>query len=70
MSSRFWVVFEDVYGQTPSLVMQNLTYGDTKLYIWARFDTSKAYACFGRNNRAYCSQVLEDISKKASGIFF
>ena len=69
VSSRPWVVFEDAYNQKPSLVMENITSPDIKLYITSKFDASPAFVEMKEVYLDYCDKLVENLIKKASGVF-
>ncbi|KAF2673850.1 hypothetical protein BT63DRAFT_451905 [Microthyrium microscopicum] len=69
VSSRPWVVFEDAFSLRPSLMMQYRTYKDIRLY--AETNLLK-HPGFKELKLAYpdnASQLTEQISSKASGVF-
>ena len=69
VSSRPWVVFEDAYKQKPSLLMQDLTYPDIKLYITKKFNSSPACVELAEMEKVYYNNLIEDVAAKSSGVF-
>jgi hypothetical protein len=68
-ASRPWLVFEDGFEGRPSLLLEQLTYEDIKLYVTAKFNENKHYIGLQKREHAYALDLVENIVQKASGVF-
>jgi hypothetical protein len=69
LSSRPWVEFEDAFGQKPSLLVQNLTSGDIKNFVSAKFHQEPMFAQLLRREEEFANRLIEDVVSKADGVF-
>jgi NACHT domain len=69
VSSRPWILFEDAFKSQPSLMLQDLTYPDIQLFVCTKFRENAGFIELEERESEYASKLLEDIAKKASGVF-
>jgi len=69
VASRPWVEFEDAFKDRSSLRVQDLTYRDIQAYVSSHFLGHVGFAELERREPEYASQLIEDIARKASGVF-
>lgn len=69
VSSRPWNVFEDAFKNSPNLMLQDLTQPDFVHFIKTNFDGNPGYAELAEEDPAFAHTLIEDIARKASGIF-
>ncbi|KAF2122048.1 hypothetical protein BDV96DRAFT_482873, partial [Lophiotrema nucula] len=69
VSSRPWNVFQDSFRQRPSLQLEDLTYGDIKLYVEQRFSSNPGYHERHRETPVETDKLVESITRKAAGVF-
>jgi ABC-type multidrug transport system fused ATPase/permease subunit len=69
ISSRPWLVFEDAFGEKPSLTMEYLTRPDITLYIETRFGGSEHFSKLKKQDEKFASQLIANIADKALGVF-
>ena len=69
VASRPWLVFEDAFKHKPSLMLQDLTFDDIKLYVMSSLRDNSSFAQLQRRETEYADQLVEDIVLKASGVF-
>ncbi|KAH7403119.1 hypothetical protein BKA64DRAFT_573567, partial [Cadophora sp. MPI-SDFR-AT-0126] len=69
VSSRPWVEFEDAFRDRSSLRVQDLTYRDIQAYVSSHFLAHSGFAELERQEPEYASQLIEEITQKASGVF-
>jgi hypothetical protein len=69
VSSRPWIVFEDAFRTRPQLMLQDLTYLDVLRYITDKLTAHPGFEELQRMNQLVARSLLENIAKKASGVF-
>lgn len=69
VSSRPWTVFEDAFQHSPSLMLQDLTYGDIKRYVSCELYQNPSFSLLREREEAYADQLVENVVSKASGVF-
>lgn len=69
VSSRPWLVFEDAFEGHPSLLLEQLSYSDIKLYVCDKFDENKRYVQLKSREGTYAADLVESVVQKASGVF-
>ncbi|OBT57523.1 hypothetical protein VE04_02112 [Pseudogymnoascus sp. 24MN13] len=69
VSSRPWIVFEDAFEGHPSLLLEQLSYSDIKLYVCDKFDDNKRYVQLKSREGTYAADLVESVVQKASGVF-
>ena len=69
VASRPWVVFEDAFKHKPSMMLQDLTYGDIKAYVVSSLRDDSRFALLQRREPEYADQLVENVVSKASGVF-
>ncbi|KAF2801832.1 uncharacterized protein BDZ99DRAFT_552523 [Mytilinidion resinicola] len=70
VSSRPWPIFEDAFaGQASSLRLQDLTYPDMLKYVSDKVTGSRGFSDFAKVEPEYTSSLVENLVKKASGVF-
>ena len=69
LASRPWLVFEDALSQYPSLIVQDLTYPDIKLYVSTKFSSNKGFFDLQKREAEYANRLIESVVQKASGVF-
>jgi hypothetical protein len=69
LSSRPWVVFEDLFGNGPNLKLQHLTYRDIEKYVRDKFSLNTAFGNLARREPEAAPALLREIVEKADGVF-
>lgn len=69
LSSRPWVVFEDMFRQCPNLRLQNLTYRDIELYVMGELNHHGAFQRLSSENPEAAPAFTREILEKADGVF-
>jgi hypothetical protein len=69
LSSRPWVVFEDLFGACEGLRLQNLTYRDIEKYVGDRLGRNNAFQRLASRNPSYAESLKLEIVGKAEGVF-
>ena len=69
LSSRPWLLFEDAFGQSSNLILQDLTYPDIKHYIATTLCENARYLELEQEEPVFASDLVEKIAKKASGVW-
>ncbi|RYC62523.1 hypothetical protein CHU98_g3676 [Xylaria longipes] len=69
ISSRPWLVFEDAFGEKPSLTMEYLTRPDITLYVETRFGSSEHFSKLKKQDESFASQLMANVVDKALGVF-
>jgi hypothetical protein len=69
LSSRPWVVFEDLFGACEGLRLQNLTYRDIEKYVGDRLGRNNAFQRLASRNPAYAESLKLEVVGKAEGVF-
>lgn len=69
LSSRPWVVFEDIFGQCPNLRLQNLTYRDIERYVMGKLSRNDAFQRLSSEEPGAAPAITQEIVEKADGVF-
>jgi hypothetical protein len=69
LSSRPWVVFEDMFKQCPNLRLQNLTYRDIELYVMGELNHHGAFQRLSSEKPEAAPAITREILEKADGVF-
>jgi hypothetical protein len=69
LSSRPWVVFEDIFRGFPNLKLQNLTYRDIETYVHDKFHQNNSFLNLASREPAAAPALLKEIVEKADGVF-
>jgi len=69
LSSRPWVVFEDIFSGSPNLKLQNLIYRDIEKYVHDKFYKNSAFLKLVSREPAAARALLAEIVEKAEGVF-
>lgn len=69
LSSRPWVVFEDLFESCPNLKLQDLTYRDIEQYVRDKFNRNTAFLKLASREPAAAPALLKEIVEKADGVF-
>jgi len=69
VASRPWVIFEDAFGQNPSLRVEDLTYDDIKGYVSSNFDMNAEFSKLRDREPDFANHLIGNIVDKASGVF-
>jgi len=68
-SSRPWIVFEDAFGSRANLRLEDLTFDDIKIYVSSELAANAGFNVLQELDSQYASQLIENITVKASGVF-
>ncbi|KAE9371784.1 hypothetical protein N431DRAFT_559214 [Stipitochalara longipes BDJ] len=69
LSSRPWVIFEQIYASRPSMRLQDLTYNDIKHFVSNKFDLSPAFGILQESDPDSAKLLRHEIIEKAEGVF-
>jgi hypothetical protein len=69
VSSRPWVVFQDLFGDRPSLRLQDLTRADIECFVVDRFRSSEVYQRLASNDSSSAVVLVREIVEKSDGVF-
>jgi hypothetical protein len=69
LSSRPWVIFEQIYASRPSMRLQDLTYNDIKHFVSNKFDLSPAFGILQEYDPHSAELLRNEIIEKAEGVF-
>ncbi|XP_044717199.1 NACHT domain-containing protein [Hirsutella rhossiliensis] len=69
VSSRPWNEFEDAFGSSPSLKMENLTANDIETYINSRFNESRALRNLSKIVSGDVQYLKTEMRQRANGVF-
>ena len=69
LSSRPWVVFEDVFHGCPGLRLQNLTFRDIERYVKDKLSQNDAFRRLASKNPFEAKRLELEIVEKADGVF-
>jgi hypothetical protein len=69
VSSRPWTVFEDSFKQRQNLMLQYRTRADIALYAQGELSAHPAFSELQEYNPEYASELIDNITTKASGVF-
>jgi hypothetical protein len=68
VSSRPWLVFEDAFKDCPTLMLQDLTSKDIKLYVTKTLGGNANFQRSAKGDPQH-GELISDIVKRASGVF-
>jgi hypothetical protein len=69
LSSRPWVVFQDLFRSCSSLRLQDLTRGDIEYYVSDRMQSSSAFQSLVAREPEAASGLIQEVVQKADGVF-
>lgn len=69
VASRPWIVFQDAFDTTPSLMLQYLTQRDIEIYISNRFNNHKGFQELEQRNAQVVNALRTEITQKSYGVF-
>lgn len=69
LSSRPWIVFEDLFNSSPMLRLQHLTFPDIEQYVKDRFHKSAAYQRLAIREPEAAENLGTQVIEKAEGVF-
>jgi hypothetical protein len=69
LSSRPWVVFEDVFHDCPKLRLQNLTFRDIERYVSDKLRQNEAFRRLAIIHPDEAPELVNEVVKKANGVF-
>ncbi|PVH79590.1 hypothetical protein DL98DRAFT_420136, partial [Cadophora sp. DSE1049] len=69
VSSRPWIIFEQIYGLRPSLRLQDLTEGDISYYVNSKFDSSVPFQRLRSIQPEIADLLRDEVIEKAEGVF-
>ncbi|KAL9094106.1 MAG: hypothetical protein Q9165_003521 [Trypethelium subeluteriae] len=69
VSSRPWNVFNDQFGSSPSIHVQDLTLGDIRAYVETELKGNISMAGLFEKNPSMDTYFVEQITQRASGVF-
>jgi hypothetical protein len=69
VSSRPWVVFQDLFGDRPSLRLQDLTRADIECFVVDKFGSSEIYQRLKSNDSSSALTLVQEIVDKSDGVF-
>ncbi|KAK4202850.1 hypothetical protein QBC40DRAFT_195481 [Triangularia verruculosa] len=69
VSSRPWNIFQDQFGESPSLRVEKLTERDMKTFVDGEFERTKGYVELRQSNREEAERLTQEIISKAQGVF-
>jgi hypothetical protein len=69
LSSRPWVVFQDLFKEFPSLRLQDLTAGDIKRFVEAKLRSRYEFGVLAARDPRPASNLIDAIVQRADGVF-
>jgi hypothetical protein len=69
VSGRPWVVFQDLFGDRPSLRLQDLTRADIECFVVDMFKSSEVYQRLETNDSSSALILVQEIVEKSDGVF-
>jgi hypothetical protein len=69
LSSRPWVVLEELFGSCPKLKLEDLTYRDIQQYVRDKFYQNNAFLRLANVQPTEARALLDEIIEKADGVF-
>ena len=69
LSSRPWIVFEDLFKGCPSLRLQDLTHRDIQCFVDDRLRSSDVYQALAITDSGSAAALVYEIVQKADGVF-
>jgi hypothetical protein len=68
-ASRPWNQFRHAFKSRPNLQLENITHNDISLYVNSHFDENEFYRQFKKNEPRIAAKLVNNIIKKACGVF-
>ncbi|KIM93793.1 hypothetical protein OIDMADRAFT_207997, partial [Oidiodendron maius Zn] len=69
ISSRPLLVFEEVFGKSPQLRLQDLTYMDVQTYVKDNLSSNRRYQALATREQIRAPKLVQEIVQKADGVF-
>ena len=69
VASRQWTEYSDTFYESPMLRMQDLTTADMVYFIGVKFESNRAYLELKKVFPTALAHLLDDVVKKADGVF-
>ncbi|KAE9366774.1 hypothetical protein N431DRAFT_471808 [Stipitochalara longipes BDJ] len=69
VTSRPWVVFQDLFQSCPSLRLQDSTYGDIQHYVSHKMHKNSAFKRLFEKDPNSAGALIEEVVEKAKGVF-
>jgi hypothetical protein len=69
LSSRPWVVFQDLFKELPRLRLQDLTAGDIKRFVEAKLQSRHEFEILAAKDPRSASNLIDAIVQRADGVF-
>jgi hypothetical protein len=69
LSSRPWIVFEELFAECPKLRLQNLTYRDIKHYVSDKMRRNSSFRRLELEEPTEAPALIKEIVEKAKGVF-
>jgi hypothetical protein len=69
VASRPWVEFEDAFTHKPSLMVQDLTYDDIKIFVTSKFHGEPMFAQLLQREEEFANKLIDEVVSKADGVF-
>jgi hypothetical protein len=69
VASRPWIEFEDAFKNSPSFMLQDLTYPDIKSFVTSHMENNEGFDFLCRREPSYATQLVENIIIKSAGVF-
>ena len=69
LASRPWIEFGDAFRQNPQLLLEDLTYNDTKLFVSRKFGDHPEFNNLKVCEPQFADQLVENIVSKGQGVF-
>lgn len=69
IASRPWVVFEEAFEGRPSLLLEQLTSDDIRIYVTAKFEANKRYQRLKLQDPEHSQGLIRDVARKSAGVF-
>jgi hypothetical protein len=69
LSSRPWVVFQDLFKDLPSLRLQDITAGDIKRFVEAKLRSRHEFEILAARDPRPASNLIDAIVQRADGVF-
>ncbi|KAH7381016.1 hypothetical protein BKA64DRAFT_226606 [Cadophora sp. MPI-SDFR-AT-0126] len=68
-SSRPWLVFEDLFKDSPGIRLQDLTHHDIQLYVSHELESNIKMRDLAKQRPDHAAELVNEIVSKASGVF-
>lgn len=69
VSSRPWVIFEDVFKARPSLRVEDLSQSDMQYFVDSKLSANPGFAVLKNLNPSSAADLIDKVPKKSSGVF-